>query len=162
MVKNSGWAGSRPCSLDQFINFPGLGISADGFKHSSWNQLGKSEQSKKLCFIHDQVPEFTLLKPLFIDNSIDITPNILKQLQFSTSFFTFSSERENIHSHPKLTRFSWIAGLSFPRARQEAWVRNSGKPRIGRYSWFRLLSLAIFCSTFLTTGKTQGWESSVR
>lgn len=76
-------------------------------------------------------------------------------------FFYFLNIHRN-YSYPKLTRFSLRAGLLSPSTRREAQLRNSARPRMGRYSWLRLLSLAIFCSTFLTTGKTQGWESSVR
>lgn len=60
------------------------------------------------------------------------------------------------------TLFCAMAGLSSPSAMREALARNSGRPRMGRYSWFRLPSPAISCSTFLTTGRTHGCPSSVR
>lgn len=60
------------------------------------------------------------------------------------------------------TLFCAMAGLSSPSAMREALARNSGRPRMGRYSWLRLPSPAISCSTFLTTGRTHGWPSSVR
>uniref|UniRef100_A0A0E9WC92 Uncharacterized protein n=1 Tax=Anguilla anguilla TaxID=7936 RepID=A0A0E9WC92_ANGAN len=59
------------------------------------------------------------------------------------------------------TLFCWMAGLSSPRAILEALERNSGSPRIGRCSWFRVWSSTIILSTFFTTGNTHGWLSSV-
>lgn len=60
------------------------------------------------------------------------------------------------------TLFSWIAGLSSPSAILDAEDLNSGRPRMGRYSWFSLSSCTMIFSTFFTTGKTHGWLSSVR
>lgn len=68
-------------------------------------------------------------------------------------------EREAASAKPTL--FSTMAMLSFPRAILEAKDLNSGRPRMGRYSWFSLSSCTISCSTFLTTGRTQGLLSSV-
>ena len=68
------------------------------------------------------------------------------------------------HQHKLInypTLLSWMAGLSSPRAILDAEDLNSGRPRMGRYSWFRRLSATMSFSTFLTTGSTQGWPSSV-
>lgn len=60
------------------------------------------------------------------------------------------------------TLFSWTAGLSSPSAILDAEDLNSGRPRMGRYSWFSLSSCTMIFSTFFTTGRTHGWLSSVR
>lgn len=39
--------------------------------------------------------------------------------------------------------------------------RKDFKPAIGKYSLFKLVSIAIFRSTSVTTGSTQGFPSSV-
>lgn len=73
------------------------------------------------------------------------------------------TRKADLHDRDSLfTRLSLMAGLSSPRATLAAAERNSGRPRMGRYSWFRLQSSTISCSTFFTTGSTQGWQSSVR
>ena len=52
------------------------------------------------------------------------------------------------------------AGESLPKISLTAALLNSARPRTGKYSWFRVKSLANCCSTVLTTGKTHGFPLS--
>ena len=57
---------------------------------------------------------------------------------------------------------SWRAAESSPKANLAAAAQKSGRPLMGKYSWFREASWAISFSILETTDKTHGSASSVR